>query len=88
MVVKHKLMLDKHSRIPFLGVALRKDTVTKHQLEQINTILLNTFSYEPELNVHTMPYGLSWVRVELNSHQDVALCKFFNVLGEWNLVDI
>ena len=82
------MMVAKHKLIPFLGVALRNDTVSKVQLEQINSILLNTFKYEPELNVHTMPYGLNWVRVELNSHEDVALCKFFNVLGEWNLVDI
>lgn len=81
-------MAVKHNLIPFLGVALHKHTVTDIQLEQISSILHNTFSYKPELNVHTMPYGLSWVRVELDSHEDVALCKFFNVLGEWNLVDI
>lgn len=69
--------------IPHVRLALSSNKVASEQVRTIKSTLRKHFDYEPQVTLHTLPVGVSTARVEFASHSDVALCRVFNVLGEW-----
>lgn len=79
-------MTAANSTIPVLMIPLNRYTTAKHQLINIKNTLLSTLDYEPKCSVHSVPSGGTLCRVELNSHDQVALLYFFNVFeGSYRL---
>jgi len=68
-------------RIPVLMVPLHNSETSSDQLIAIKETLAQHLDYEPNCSIHSIPSGGTHCRVELNSHEDTALLKFFNVLG-------
>jgi len=79
-------MTAANSTIPVLMIPLNRYTTAKHQLINIKNTLLSTLDYEPKCSVHSVPSGGTLCRVELKTHDQVALLYFFNVFeGSYRL---
>ena len=83
---KYPTMAAKFKTIPVLMVPIPKHIVASEYLYSVRETLLETFDYEPECSVHSVPSGGTVIRIECKSHEETALLEFFNVLdGGWRL---